>query len=267
LSGTYPDPGFAADMATQAELDAVSAAAVPAPEDGWLPAGETLVYASADAPTFTFTIAGVDRTTRYTPGTRIKLSQTTVKYFIVTKVAFSTNTTVTVYGGTDYTLANAAITLPYFSRAKAPGGFPLDPAKWTVTTSDSTYLTQSSPAASTWYNPGSLSISIPIGAWLVDYQAQGYAQTAAVGTGAGMQSTLSTANNSETDKEFGTFIQWGGASNTGVNMGTFLSRQKHLVLTAKTTYFLNAATGYSMQTIGWYGSICTTKIRAVCAYL
>jgi len=26
LSGTYPDPGFAADMATQAELDAVAAA-------------------------------------------------------------------------------------------------------------------------------------------------------------------------------------------------------------------------------------------------
>jgi len=39
LSGTYPNPGFAVDMATQAELDAVAAAAGTRPTDtaGWLP--------------------------------------------------------------------------------------------------------------------------------------------------------------------------------------------------------------------------------------
>jgi len=67
--------------------------------DGWLISNETWTYASADAPTFTFTISG-DKTTKYYPGQRIKLTQTTVKYFIITAVAYaSPNTTITVYGG------------------------------------------------------------------------------------------------------------------------------------------------------------------------
>jgi len=44
LSGTYPDPGFAADMATQAELDTVAAAKISA---GLLDAKGDLIAASA----------------------------------------------------------------------------------------------------------------------------------------------------------------------------------------------------------------------------
>ena len=74
--------------------------------------------------TATFTIAGVDRTLQLSPGTRIKLTQTTTKYFVVASVAFSTNTTVTVTGGSDYTLANAAITAPNYSYVSNPQGYP-----------------------------------------------------------------------------------------------------------------------------------------------
>ena len=95
--------------------------------NGWTPALETWTYASADDPTYTFTISG-DLTDKYSAGMRIKLTQTTAKYFIITKVAYSSpNTTITVYGGTDYDLANATITNPYYSVVKAPQGFPLDP--------------------------------------------------------------------------------------------------------------------------------------------
>src|SRR3989304_2551793 len=99
---------------------------------GWVNADETWVYASADDPTFTFTIAGVDLTGKYSAGMRIKLTQTTAKYFIITKVAFSTDTTITIYGGTDYDLANAAMPAPFYSTVKAPLSFPLDPLLWSV---------------------------------------------------------------------------------------------------------------------------------------
>jgi len=89
--------------------------------DGWIKATDTWTYASAT----TFTIAGVDRTAMFPKGTKIKLTQTTTKYFYVVGSAFSTNTTITITGGTDYTLANAAITSPYYSYASCPQGHPI----------------------------------------------------------------------------------------------------------------------------------------------
>lgn len=87
---------------------------------GWVSAGETWTYASAT----TLTISG-DKTGRYQKGDKIKLTQTTVKYFYVINVVYSSpNTTITVTGGTDYTLANAAITANYYSKATTPQGFP-----------------------------------------------------------------------------------------------------------------------------------------------
>lgn len=89
-------------------------------EDGWVRAGETWTYASAT----TFTISG-DKTGKYGKGDKIKLTQTTVKYFYIVAVAYSAGTTtVTITGGNDYTLANASITSPYFSKVSGPQGFP-----------------------------------------------------------------------------------------------------------------------------------------------
>jgi hypothetical protein len=88
--------------------------------DGWITATDTWTYASAT----TFTIAGVDRTALFPKGTKIKLTQTTAKYFYVVGSAFSTNTTITVTGGSDYTLADAAITSPNYSYMDTPQGFP-----------------------------------------------------------------------------------------------------------------------------------------------
>ena len=57
------------------------------------------------------------------PGTKVKLQQTggAVKHFINTGVGYSSpNTVLTLYGGTDYDLANSPIIEPYFSAAKVP---------------------------------------------------------------------------------------------------------------------------------------------------
>jgi len=94
--------------------------AIPNSWDGWISAEETWTYASAT----TFTVAGVDVTAKYPKGTKLKLTQTTVKYFYVVNSAFSTDTTITITGGSDYTLANAAITNNYYSYIGTPQGFP-----------------------------------------------------------------------------------------------------------------------------------------------
>jgi len=88
---------------------------------GWIPAGETWTYASAT----TFTISG-DKTSKYQKEDKVKLAQTTDKYFRITDISYSSpNTTVTVDGFGIYTLANATITNPYYSKMDNPQGFPL----------------------------------------------------------------------------------------------------------------------------------------------
>lgn len=83
---------------------------------GWIGAVGTWTYASAT----TITVPS-GAATYYAVGDKIKLTQTTVKYFYVVTIA---DTLLTITGGTDFTLANAAITLPYFSHAASPVGFP-----------------------------------------------------------------------------------------------------------------------------------------------
>lgn len=233
------------------------------PESGWVAAGETWTYASADDPTFTFTISG-DLTTKYSAGMKVLLTQTTDKFFFITKVTHSSGTTtVTIFGGTDYDLANASITLPYYSVVKAPFGFPLDPTKWTVEYRSTTNATQASPTASTWYNLGSASISIPIGVWDVHYEACPYFQDS-TNSFWDMITTLSTGNNTETDVDWSARIFGGEYKQLLVS----LYRRKVIALTAKTTYYLNAMTVQTGEdAIIWFGSTSPTLIRAVCAYL
>ena len=108
--------------------------------DGWIPAEETWTYASAT----TFTISG-DKTSKYQKGDKIKLTQnSTAKYFYIIGVSYSSpNTTITVTGGIDYTLANAAITSPYFSKIENPQGFP-QYFNWTPTVGGQASMTYTS---------------------------------------------------------------------------------------------------------------------------
>lgn len=95
---------------------------------GWIRSLVTWTYASAS----TFTVSG-DVTAKFPKGTKIKLTQTSAKYFYVVGASYSApNTTVTITGGSDYTLANAAITSPMYSYAVTPQGFP-DWFNWSPT--------------------------------------------------------------------------------------------------------------------------------------
>lgn len=109
---------LASDVVTNAKIlnGTIELNAKAAPWDGWNAGSGTWTYASAT----TFTVPAADAAAM-SVGTKIKLTQTSAKYFYVTGIS---GTTITVNGGTDYTVANAAITSPYFSNADAPKDFP-----------------------------------------------------------------------------------------------------------------------------------------------
>jgi hypothetical protein len=229
--------------------------------DGWISAGETWTYASADDPTYTFTVAA-DVTTKYSVGMKIKLTQGTVKYFIITAIsAYSGgNTTITVYGGTDYDLASSAISANAYSMMRTPVGFPMSPAKWSQTLTDTTLRTRGNPTQNTWYNLGSTSLSIPVGSWNVFWHLLAVSETAEKDC----QVTLSTANNSESDANNTS----GYRSMGGNNMGTSITNTTFLTLSSKTTYYLNARcvnTGNAL--IAYLNIRQPLTIRATCAYL
>ena len=236
-------------------------------DSGWIEVFETWTYASADAPTFTFTVVG-DKSTKYYPGMRIKLTQTTVKYFIITKVVYSSpNTTITVYGGTDYTLANAAIIYPYYSSAKAPAGFPLDPTKWTVTVTDSTQRSKTTDISnSTWYNiDAAAQISVPIGIWNVSYMVYGSSSVTATPAWHAVRVCLSSSSNSCSDNlSLREHLVLTDLDNNILSVATI-----KVVTTAKTTYYVNiqCSASTAITLLRYYNDLYPMAIKAECAYL
>ena len=260
LATTIGDPGSDSVIPTE---QAVREALLAVSLDGWVAAGETWTYAAADAPSFTITISG-DKTTKYYPGMKIKLTQTTIKYFIFTKVAYSSpNTTITLFGGTDYSLVSAAITVPYFSMAHVPAGFPMDPDKWAVTATLGEDGHQTNPVSDTWYNIGTFTISVPIGIWEMTYMAtiENYSSSSSFARGAYV--TLSTANNSESNTSATCCFYM--TSCITLFMSMRLARQV-MNVTAKTTYYLNELTVDS-GAVEQLGLFAGTYIKLYCAYL
>lgn len=264
-------PGAAVDLAyVDTFWQDVSEVGTPVPVgvgvDGWVASGETWTFGTTDGPTFTVTTPG-DKTGKYAPGQRIKLTHAAAtKYFIVTAVAFAAGTTtITLYGGTTYTLAATAITNVSYSMMKVPFGFDPDPALWTVETISTANDAQGAAVASTWYNVGARSISIPIGIWRVYYEVVLQCDSDDDVTNA-VYSTLSSANNSESDLEMTalSFDQASGGAGSGLQT---VHREKPLKLAAKASRFLNIMTSNGGSTISTRGDIGRTVIRAVCAYL
>lgn len=262
------DPGGADDALDQLaeRVDDLESAGAGngIPLDGWIPA-DAMTYASADDPTYTMTCAG-DKTGTYQTGQRIKLTQATggTKYFIITKVAYSASTTLTLYGGTDYNLENEAISSPYYSVVKAPFGFTLDPTKWTVSTIHSDEHYQQNPTQGSIYNPGGISISIPIGIWSIFIKVHFYTARSPAGA-INAFLTLSTANNSMGIDDLSAMVN--GSSITMLAQMINITGYT-MNLSDKTTYYLNTKTDETGMTyLDFYGSVHDTSIKAVCAYL
>jgi hypothetical protein len=227
---------------------------------GWIGLG-AITYEGADAPSYTFSLAS-DMTGILSVGMRIKLTDSTVKYFIITGVGSYSGgkTIITVYGGTDYTLSGGAITAGYYSTVKAPFGFPLIPSKWTVETTDTSSRSQASAVAGTWYNLGSITHSVPIGSWFTEYTVIILHDSS---SSRQLRTTFSTANNSESDSDF-----TNGATITGTYESIISYKRKNISVSSKTTYYL-LTTCFTAGTPTIYNSNDVQKlvIRSVCAYL
>lgn len=99
----------------RAHADVARSLQQTADKDGYVKVLEAWAYASAT--TITVPTGAVSR---YQPGDKLKLNNTTTKYFYITIVA---DTLLTVTGGTDYTVANLAISEIKVSR-QSPPDFP-----------------------------------------------------------------------------------------------------------------------------------------------
>lgn len=227
----------------------------------------TCTYETADSPTFQFSIAS-DMTQILGLGNRIKLTQTTDKYFIITAIGAFTagKTIITVYGGTDYTLTNTAITSPLYSNIKSPFGFPLNPTKWTSVfedTAGSTWVTGAN-VINTWYyllfGGVAAGLNIPIGLWNVSYTIPYYLTNAA--TIYGMVTLTNT--NTQLNKYYTSALYL--ASNTGAI--TSLHKSGIVISQSVKTlwYFMvmSPVAGSTMSALAARGAF---EIRAVCAYL
>lgn len=230
---------------------------------------------SADDPTYVLRFAGSDLLIVLSVGMRFKLTQNSVvRYGVITKVEdiSGENTDVTVITRCDSTWAGYDIldtaTYPItdfnYSSTKAPFGFPSEPSVWTIGISDANLLTQASPTADVWYNVGGLTIVTPIGAWKPYTFVYGQANRASPGE-VNQEITLSTANNTESNKEFTIAFYSNGAS---FFQGTLDLPMKDLQIAVKTTLYLNTKTQTSGITNIYYrGDYKPTIVKLVLAYL
>jgi hypothetical protein len=264
-SGDYTPIAHATATNNPHSTTAAQVAAIP--NDGWIAITATGTSGTLDSPSFQISF-NADMTGLIGLGYKIKITQSTTKYFIVTKIgAFSAGATIiTCYGGTDYTLVasgTTAITNPYYSPVKAPFGFPLSTEKWTVTVTDTTTRSQASPTAGTWYNLGSVSISAPIGLWRHVTSILPTVDKATAGN-LDIYVTLSTANNSQSDATVTRKI----AIRTGTYAEVSTIMESILDLTSKTTHYINSkCDAVTIGNIYNNNGAQTLSIKLICGYL
>lgn len=234
-------------------------------DSGWREVTDSWAYASYDSTNKTGVITvPSDATTTYSAGMRVRFSQATdgVKYGIITKVAA---TALTVYLGTDYDLDNESISSTYYSVHKAPYGFPLNPAKWTVTASSSSDRSISA----TSYGSLTDTIGVPIGLWRLHMRATFGKGTAASTTNDLYHITLSSDGSTETNTNLTAFANFRfGASGASSSGAITSSTEDFVSVTAATTFTLlgKKNSGADNGLVGG-SSFHPTVFRAICAYL
>lgn len=246
----------------------------PIPTDGWIDcASDSWSFSSVDGPYGVITVP-TDFTTRADVGWRVKFTQTTVKTGIIHTI---TATTIGVYFGTGTALTNAAISAMAISPSKAPIGFNPSTHVWSETLRSSTGNFTASPVLNTWSNPGTMSITLPIGRWNILFECGIRCQTTAAQTAGTAFVALSTSNAASADTTGNTInvdsqgvIVVGGAS--GQLEGRLPGRRSMVgvVMAAKTQFFLvtkSSTAAASMASIGFDGVNTETYVVATSSYL
>lgn len=105
----------------------------------------------------------------------------TLEYAIITKTAFSTNTTLTVQVPEGCAIpTSGGVSAVAYSTQKAPYGFPTSPNRWRQTSLHKTSDATTSNATYGAFVAGGWSLTVPIGEWVVGWQADMINVTATV---------------------------------------------------------------------------------------
>lgn len=188
----------------------------------------------------------------------------TLDYAIITKTAFSTNTTLTVQVPEGCTIpTTGGVSAVSYSTQKVPYLFPGHRNKWAIETHVKAAATQSSPVALTWYNLASIQITIPTGEWATGYWTTSEVQKSG---STDFKATLSTGASTESEILTTSWAFWSSLANS--DNVTTLSKQFFTSLASATVYYLNQqATTASMTSIILKADNAPTIVRAELAYL
>lgn len=189
----------------------------------------------------------------------------TTEYAIVTASSFSTNTTLTVQVPEGSTIpTTGGVSAISYSSQGFPFGLPAS-TKWDVFLPFKSQMSQALATTNVWYNAfggGSMQITIPIGAWRVDYNATIYN-----GYNAGacdVYSTFSTTNSTETDNQMTVRL---ATNSTGGAMG-LAAKEREYTLSAATKYYLNIKwSSGGATTIYFLNDQAAAWLRAKLAYI
>ncbi len=192
------------------------------------------------------------------------LTAGTTEMGIVTKTAFSTNTTLTVQVPEGYAIpTSGGVSAVSYSTHRVPYGFPAAKNRFTI---ESLYFGQTSQASAvdgTWYNVGGQKLIIPSGRWKAGYQVS----PLMTATTYNLHSvTLSTGASTESNSRFSslTYFQSGGATTTGAPR----YKDGEVVTTTNTTYYLNHRQGSGTSVTLFHGNGTNMQVVfAECEYV
>lgn len=174
----------------------------------------------------------------------------TTEMAIVTKTAFSTNTTLTVQVPEGYAIpTSGGVSAVLYSTHKIPYGFPVQKSKWELVTILGTSQTGTA-AAGAYVNPGSFGITLTIGEW--DLHALLSAQQS--NSSAGLYAprvAMSTSTSDPTDYELVTsMVQRTSSTSASIDI---VHLYKPLSITSSTPYYaiISPEAGAGTITVGF----------------
>lgn len=158
------------------------------------------------------------------------------EYSIINNVTFSTNTTVNVQVPEGCAIpTTGGVSNIFYSSHRTPFGMPASTDRWLLTSINKAGG-NSSVATATWSNVTSLNITIPIGSWNIAYKTSIYIGSATGGVG--LVTTLSTANNTESNGKFTIRTENPGGTQAITSPHTLYPEP--ITVSSATPYYLNS---------------------------
>jgi len=159
------------------------------------------------------------------------------EYGIISAVTFSTNTTVNVQVPEGCSIpTSGGVSTIYYSTARTPFAFPTSTDKW-ILTAINKGGGNTSVASATWANISSLNLTLPVGSWNLAYKVSIYVGSATGGVS--VNTTLSTANNTESNGKFSLRTENQGGTQGATAAHTMYPEP--VTVSSATPYYLNSS--------------------------